>query len=104
MLAVLGMTFTSCEKCTTCSCTNETTWEFENGFDATVEDAIVTAYEKEIDEDYGEIAPTELCATRGDFDGEVAAFEGQSHIISEGDNVQGYDWSLDFSRSCTCEE
>ncbi|NQV53725.1 MAG: hypothetical protein HQ500_11105 [Flavobacteriales bacterium] len=103
LTVVLGISLVSCEKCRECACESTTEYYFEDGFDAGIESSIRDAYDKEFDEDYPAFSE-ELCESRGKFDDAKAEFESKSTVISDGDAVQGYDWSVDFSRSCSCED
>ncbi|MEQ9188129.1 MAG: hypothetical protein RLP15_10370 [Cryomorphaceae bacterium] len=103
ILAVTGLLLTSCEKCRECSCESTTVYEFEEGFDESVESSIRSGYDKEFAEDYPD-SEEEICEKRGKFDDAKAAYESKSIVIFEDDNVQGYDWSVNFNRSCYCED
>lgn len=104
-LAVLGLAFTSCNKCTTCECTATTEWTFDEGFDESVEASIRSQYEKEFEEDYPAIPASEICARRGgQYNDTILAFENQSYFLFEESSVGDDDWSVDYNRNCTCEE
>ena len=102
-LAVLGITFTSCEKCSTCTCESTYTFEFSENIDASTQNVLETAYTNEFNEDYPELSE-EICTKRGQHNDSIAAFEAKSYQVYEENQFQGYEWTVDFDRVCTCTD
>lgn len=96
-VALIG--FTSCQKCTDCSCVYTDTFTFEDGFPADQEASIRTDYDNSTT--YPDVTQ-EVCSKRGDFDAAVNTFESQSKTFQDDGARDGKAWSYDGTYTCTC--
>ena len=94
--------FTSCEKCSECSCTRTYTFEAD-GLDPASQEFIEAQYETQFEEDYPEYSE-ELCTRRGQHNDSIAAFEGQSDQFEDSSTLLGFDWSIELDYDCVCAE
>ena len=65
--SILILGFSSCQKCTDCECTESSTFDFPSSMSQEDQDVLEAAYVSNFNE-----KSEEVCAKRGDFDGEVS--------------------------------
>jgi hypothetical protein len=97
--SVLIIGLSSCEKCTDCKCTKSSFFDFPSTMPQEDQDLLEAAYVSNFNEQ-----SEEVCAKRGDFDGEVSDWEAQSSSFSETNTYKGEEWSISITYDCTCEE
>ena len=95
--------FSSCQKCTDCSCTYTDAFEFVDDFDAVSEASIRDAYTTSASANYPQNLK-EICEKKSDFEPAVKAYEDESVIFTDGGSPDGLDWSYTGTYTCTCEE
>ena len=98
-LAATAIGFASCQKCTDCECTESSFFDFPATMEQADQDFLESAYITNFD-----TKSEELCASRGDYDAEVKAWEAQSNEFSETNTYLGEDWSISVTYDCTCED
>lgn len=98
VLAIAAIGFASCQKCTDCECTESSFFDFPATMSQDDQDFLEAAYISNFEE-----KSEEVCASRGDFDDEVAAWEAQSSEFSESNSYNGEEWSISVTYDCTCE-
>lgn len=99
LTAIICLSFASCQKCTDCKCTESIVFDFSDSISQSDQTILENAYSTNF-EDKSE----EVCASRGEFDDEVAAWEEQSTEFNESNIWGGEEWSVAISYDCTCEE
>lgn len=100
-LSLIG--FTSCEKCTDCTCTYTQSYEFEDGFDQADEDAIRTQYDASGQSTYP-AKTEEICSKRSEHDADVSTFESQSDTFVDDGTRGGKEWAVSGTYTCSCDK
>ena len=101
ILAILGLS--SCEKCTDCSCSSSSAFDFDPGIPESTKSTIESEIEAGFNNTYPETTD-EICEKRGDFDGAVIDYEAESASFTDQGVTGGLNWSFSANYSCICED
>jgi len=102
-LVVAALGFTSCQKCTDCSCTGTTEFTFSDSISTADQESIQMIYQTDFDNIYPDES-VEVCEKRGDFDATIVNYEAQSVTYEENQKKNGFPWSLIATYECVCVE